>query len=113
MIYCFDIDGVICTNTNGEYLSAEPDQAVITQVNRLYSEGHEILLYTARGATTGIDWREETEQQMRQWNVHYHRLFMGKPTAHVYIDDKAINSEDWKRNGFRASPGSHDDSAAS
>lgn len=103
MIYCFDIDGTLCTNTDGDYSKAQPFYEVIAQVNRLYDEGHQILLYTARGATTGIDWRELTERQLKEWNVHYHGLFMGKPTADVYIDDKAMNLADWKREGFRVS----------
>jgi uncharacterized HAD superfamily protein len=101
MIYCFDIDGTLCTNTDGDYSKARPLHEVIAQVNRLYVEGHRILLYTARGATTGVDWHELTERQLKEWNVHYHELFMGKPTADVYIDDKAINLADWKRNGFQ------------
>ena len=44
MIYCFDIDGTLCTNTDGDYLSAEPFQNVIAQVSHLYDEGHQILL---------------------------------------------------------------------
>lgn len=101
MIYCFDIDGTLCTNTDGDYEQAQPFKQVIAQVNRLYDEGHRILLYTARGATTGIDWRELTEQQMEKWGVCYHALFMGKPTADVYIDDKAVNFVDWQRSDFQ------------
>lgn len=100
MIYCFDIDGILCTNTDGDYSRAQPCCEVIAQVNRLYCEGHRILLYTARGATTGIDWYELTERQLKDWDVHYHALYMGKPTADIYIDDKAMNLVDWKRNGF-------------
>lgn len=99
MIYCFDIDGTLCTNTEGDYTRAEPYLEVIARVNRLFAEGHQILLYTARGATTGIDWRELTECQMQEWKVCYHKLFMGKPTADIYVDDKAINSADWEKNG--------------
>ena len=101
MIYCFDIDGTLCTNTDGDYGNAQPFDEVIVQVNGLYADGHQILLYTARGATTGIDWRELTENQMDVWGVKYHALFMGKPTADIYIDDKAINVADWKQNGFQ------------
>lgn len=101
MIYCFDIDGTLCTNTNGDYEKAKPFYEVITQVNRLFDEGHQIILYTARGSTTGIDWKELTEHQLKDWNVHYHELFMGKPTADVYIDDKAINSTDWKNRDYQ------------
>jgi len=101
MIYCFDIDGTLCTNTEGKYLEAIPFQEVVARVNYLYSRGHRILLYTARGSTTGIDWREVTKNQLKEWNVYYHKLFMSKPTADVYIDDKAINFSDWKNNNFR------------
>ena len=100
MIYCFDIDGTLCSNTDGDYSKAVPFHEVIAEVNRLFAEGHRILLYTARGATTGFDWYELTGRQLKEWEVHYHALFMGKPTADVYIDDKAMNLIDWKRNGF-------------
>jgi 2-polyprenyl-3-methyl-5-hydroxy-6-metoxy-1,4-benzoquinol methylase len=97
MIYCFDIDGTLCTNTEGDYERAEPDHSNIDRVNSLYQAGDRILLYTARGATTGIDWRSLTEKQLNQWGVKYHALYMGKPTADVYVDDKAINMRDWFR----------------
>lgn len=104
MTYCFDIDGTLCSNTDGDYSRAVPFYQVIAQVNRLYAGGHRILLYTARGTTTGIDWRELTEHQLKEWNVHYHELFMGKPTADVYIDDKAVNFADWAGNDFLQNP---------
>lgn len=97
MIYCLDIDGTLCTNTNGDYLNAAPFPGAIDKVNRLAEEGHTILLYTARGATTGIDWRELTERQLEAWGIRYHALYMGKPTADVYIDDKALNSVEWEQ----------------
>ena len=96
MIYCFDIDGTLCTNSDGEYERAEPYPEVIAQVNALYDAGHQVILYTARGSTTGIDWRELTENQVGSWGVKYHQLFLGKPTADIYIDDKAANVEEWK-----------------
>ena len=46
MIYCFDIDGTICTNTDGEYGEAEPRREVIHHINELYQSGHRILLFT-------------------------------------------------------------------
>lgn len=101
MIYCFDIDGTLCTNTEGDYAMAQPFCDVIARVNRLYEEGHRILLYTGRGSTTGIDWRQLTEQQLKEWGVRYHALYMGKPAADIYIDDKAINMAEWKRRDFQ------------
>ena len=93
--YCFDIDGTICTNTNGKYESAELLPGVKESINRLYEQGNIIYLHTARGGTTGIDWRELTEIQMKKWGIKYHQLFMGKPPGDVYIDDKALLADTW------------------
>jgi len=100
VIFCIDIDGTICTNTDGDYSRAFPFPDVIFEVNRLYDAGHEIVLHTARGGTTGIDWRDETERQLKEWNMKYHRLHMGKPYADIYIDDKGLNASDWRQSGF-------------
>ena len=102
MIFCFDIDGTICTNTDGDYENAEPFSEVVDRINELAEHGHHILLHTARGFTTGIDWRAVTEQQMARWGVRYESLIMGKPTADVYVDDKAVNLVDWLRDGVPA-----------
>lgn len=95
MIYCFDIDGTLCTKTDGNYTLAEPFHDRIAVVNALYAAGHVIKLFTARGSTSGIDWREVTERQMVVWNVCYHNLIMGKPDADIFIDDKAFHADHW------------------
>jgi len=100
LTYCIDVDGTLCTNTEGDYERAEPMPDVIAEINRLYDAGHTILLLTARGSTTAIDWRACTERQLAAWNVRYHSLSFGKPTADVYVDDKAINAQAWRRSGF-------------
>lgn len=94
--YCFDIDGTLCTNTEGSYENAEPFADVIVKVNELHAQGCHIQLYTARGTTTGIDWRKVTEAQLKTWGVLYHVLHFGKPSADIYVDDKAINIKDWR-----------------
>ena len=95
MIYCFDIDGTLCTRTDGDYTLAEPFYDRIAVVNALHAAGHVIKLFTSRGSTTGIDWREATERQMQAWNVRYHELIMGKPEADIFIDDKAFRADLW------------------
>ena len=97
MIYCFDVDGTLCTNTDGEYERAEPYPEIIALVNALYDAGHNVLLYTARGSTTGIDWRALTEKQLQTWGVRYHELLFGKPHADVYVDDKGIHVTEFQR----------------
>ena len=101
MIYCFDIDGTICSTEGVVYERAQPFHDVIGQVNHLNAEGNRILLFTARGTVTGIDWRELTEKQLNEWGVQYHSLYMGKPAADVYIDDKAFNAQVWRQNAFQ------------
>lgn len=96
--YCFDLDGTICSSVeNSEYKNANPDQVVINEINRLYSLGHTIIIMSARGCVSQIDHSEFTKQQLDFWGVNYHSLLMNiKPHAHYFIDDKAINIEDWK-----------------
>ena len=63
---------------------------MIDIVNKLYHLGNEIVLFTARGYVTGIDWQEVTRLQMQDWGVKYHELLMGKPNADYYVDDKML-----------------------
>ncbi len=92
--YVFDIDGIIATITpNRQYDLAGPIQETIDAINYLYDEGHEIVLFTARGSSTGIDWTEVTQKQMSEWGVKHHKLILGKPDADYYIDDKFIPVE--------------------
>ena len=97
LTYCFDIDGTICSNTDGDYESAVPFPLAIKKVQALYAEGHVIKLFTARGATTGIDWRDVTAAQVKEWGIKYHELIMGKPHADIFVDDKAIPARHWLR----------------
>jgi CMP-N-acetylneuraminic acid synthetase len=95
---CIDIDGVLATTMPPDrYHDAEPVHDVITSVNSLFDAGHEIVLFTARGSATGIDWHEVTERQMRDWGVRYHRLVFGKPAADYYVDDRALLPDEFKR----------------
>jgi len=97
MVYVFDIDGTICTNTNGNYGFAEPFLDIIKSINFLYDKGNTIKMMTARGSTTGHDWTELTEKQLAIWGVKYHELIMNKkPYGDVYVDDKAVNVNSFK-----------------
>ena len=105
MKYCFDIDGTLCDTPNNEkgkpdYLNAKPFPFMVETVNRLYQDGHHIIMMTARGRGSGIDHTELTRKQLNDWGYMYHHLepMFHKPTADIFIDDKGINVEDWKRN---------------
>jgi glycerol-3-phosphate cytidylyltransferase len=99
MIYCFDLDGTICSSVeNSEYYHSSPDKIVVDEINRLYDAGHEIIIMTARGSVSGIDHYDLTEDQLRKWNIKHHKLLMGiKPHAHIFIDDKGLSIDEWKK----------------
>jgi len=111
MKYCFDLDGTLCTlEVDGmsegkkkdkiQYDKAVPLQERIDIVNSLYDAGHKIIIETARGTVSKIDWYEETKNQLDNWGVKYHSLRTGvKQSADIYIDDKGKNSEDYFKRG--------------
>ncbi len=98
MTYVFDIDGTLCTLTDGDYNTAEPLYDRISIVNKLYDDGHKIVLHTARGmgrsqnsvAYANAAFKTLTEEQVEKWGVKYHELFLGKPSGDIYVDDKGI-----------------------
>ena len=101
MKYVFDIDGTICNNTDGRYHDAKPHTQRINKINKLFEEGNIIIFHTARGMGSSNNnaieahnkWYAITEAQLKNWNVKYHLLVMGKPSGDLYIDDKGINDE--------------------
>jgi phosphatidate phosphatase PAH1 len=89
--YVIDIDGTICTQNGSNYQDAEPVFEVIEVANSLFKNGHQIVYFTARGTTTGIDWTDLTKSQLLQWGALHTKLIMGKPFADFYIDDKSLS----------------------
>ena len=96
MVIFVDIDETICVNeADRDYAKARPIPANIDKINALYEQGHEIVYWTARGGTTGINWRQKTERQLVEWGAKYHRIEIGnKPYFDILIDDKARRIED-------------------
>jgi len=98
-IYVFDIDGTICTNSNGNYYDSEPLIDRIKIINELYEKGNTIIFQTARGMGSSSNdsivatnkWGEFTVSQLNYWGVKYHKIFFGKPAGDIYIDDKGQN----------------------
>ena len=97
MTYCFDIDGTLCEQAVNDYSVARPFLDRIARVNELFDDGHKIVLFTARGSRSGVDWREKTIMQLDDWGLRYHELILGKPHADLYIDDKSVHPDhfDW------------------
>jgi len=96
MVIYIDIDETICHSPNvPDYTISYPIVENIEKANALYDEGHTIVYWTARGTKTGIDWREQTENQLKEWGVKYHDLKFGQPNYDIFIDDKNMNANDW------------------
>ena len=91
MKYFIDLDNTLCFTNNSDYNNSLPIYERIRYVNELKKQGHQITIWTARGANSGIDHRELTLKQLDEWNLEYDDLLMGKPSYDVYIDDKSFN----------------------
>ena len=100
-----DIDGTICTQTDSQYEKAKPFNKAIKKINKLYSQGNTIIVYTARfmGRTDnnydkayklGYNF---TLNQLKSWGLKFHELKMGKPQFDLLIDDKTYNyNQNWE-----------------
>lgn len=99
MKYCFDLDETICaTPTSRKYSEAVPYTKVIKKINELYDQGNEITIFTARGSSSGVDYRELILQQLSDWGVKFHKLIdKGKPSYDLFVDDKAITASTWRQ----------------
>lgn len=93
--YCFDLDNTLCNTTETDYKNSTPILTRIKKVNQLYANGHKIVIFTARGSKSGIDFSDLTRKQLNDWGLKFHDLILGKPFADHYVDDRAINSEDF------------------
>lgn len=74
-----------------------PDEETIEKVmNQVYKQGHVLIIWTARPWNVA----EETVAWLRKHSVRFHGLQMEKGSADVYIDDKALNVEDFREEGL-------------
>jgi hypothetical protein len=108
--YVFDLDDTLCDSKYDDkekrwlYFEATPYYDRIEVVNRLWEEGHIIIVETARGCVSKINYYEKTFNQLRSWGLKFHTLRTGvKFSATYYIDDKAVNSEDFFNGKFAIS----------
>jgi len=108
MIIFVDIDKTICTDVEElvhmetdmghlretkDYSKAQPIQARIDHINKLYDAGNIIVYWTARGSKTLIEWKYITRAQLDSWGAKYTELRLGKPHYDLFIDDKNIESD--------------------
>jgi histidinol phosphatase-like enzyme len=94
---CFDLDGVICSQTPSEYDKAEPNAAMIAMINRFHDEGYRIIIHTARfmSRAGGDPARARelgdafTRAQLEGWGLKFDELYLGKPSYDLLVDDRA------------------------
>lgn len=90
----FDIDGVIFKDKDTtDYSNVEPLQDNIVIINRVKLLGNTVILFTARGSKTGIDWRGVTDKQLEEHGVLHDVLLFGKPACDYCVDDKMITMD--------------------
>jgi len=95
---CFDIDNVICITSNSNYKKSKPIKKAIKKINELYDSGFKIILFTSRfmGRTNenkGKAYKmgyKLTKDQLKLWNVNYHKLEMCKPSYDLIVDDLSL-----------------------
>jgi hypothetical protein len=88
-----DIDGTICTQEK-DYRDAKPIPENIEKINKLFDQGNEIIYWTARGNSSGIDHYTLTKTQLCKWGCVYTVLIMNKPSFDLLIDDRTKRIEE-------------------
>lgn len=104
--FCFDIDNTICKTNKNFYKKSTPFKNKINVINKLYKKGHTIILFTSRGMNQFKANRKKiykiyynfTIQQLKKWNLNYHKLYLCKPSYDLWIDDKSIGfDKNWEK----------------
>ena len=98
---CFDLDNTLVSypTVAGDYSTVKPINRNVMLLRKLKSDGHEIIIYTARRMKTHNgnigkvikDIARITIDTLEKLNIEYDELIFGKPIADIYIDDRAIN----------------------
>lgn len=106
----FDVDDTISTNFRRlDYSKCIPRKDVIEKINYLHDIlEYKIVLYTSRGMVSCNGDIEKINKKnyatLSKWlfdnNVHYDELIFGKPLGDMYIDDKAMNVNEFLRSDF-------------
>jgi CMP-N,N'-diacetyllegionaminic acid synthase len=96
--FCFDIDGVICKTIKNNYKNSIPNYKVIQFINNLYSDGHYIIIFTARYMGRNKENISQAKKQgykftfnqLKKWGLNFNQLIFGKPSYDLIVDDRSI-----------------------
>lgn len=93
MIIYVDFDNTLCITEGVDYVNSKPITERIKVINALYKK-HEIVIYTARGSLSKINYKQLTLDQLNKWGVSFHKLDIGnKPVFDLLIDDRALSDK--------------------
>tara|TARA_Y100001958_G_C21042240_1_gene411445 strand:- start:250 stop:603 length:354 start_codon:yes stop_codon:yes gene_type:complete len=100
---CFDLDNTLCVTKGNDYKNSKPKRNAIKLVNKLYDKGYIIKIYTARYMGRSNDLIKDKNRkyfkiakQIKKFRIKYHKLFISKPSADMYIDDKGYGfNKNW------------------
>ena len=103
---CFDLDNTLCVTKRNDYENSKPKKNAIKLVNKLYDKGYTIKIYTARYMGRSNDLIKDKDKtyskiskQIKKFRIKYHKLFISKPSADMYIDDKSYGfNKNWIKN---------------
>jgi capsule biosynthesis phosphatase len=101
MRVCFDLDNTLVTypRVPGDYTTVLPIQPMIDLARKMKSEGHTVIIHTARRMKTHShnvgavirDIGRITFDTLEKFEIPHDELIFGKPYADIYIDDRAVN----------------------
>lgn len=101
---CFDLDNTLVTypEIKDDYTSVKPIQKNINFLKYLKRFDNTIIIYTARRMKThggnigklNKDIGKITFDTLEKFDIPFDEIYFGKPYAHFYIDDLAINTFD-------------------
>ena len=64
MRWCFDLDNTLVNTKGSDYENSTPISEAIAKVRGYKDRGDHIIIMTARGSGSKVDWRDFTEKQL-------------------------------------------------
>jgi capsule biosynthesis phosphatase len=102
-----DLDGTIChlKKSGQSYADVAPHVGAAERLRELRAAGHYIIIQSARNMQTCEsnvgkvlkNVGKITLEWLEKHGIEYDEIYLGKPNAHVYIDDRALRFESWDK----------------
>uniref|UniRef100_A0A6H1ZSF1 Uncharacterized protein n=1 Tax=viral metagenome TaxID=1070528 RepID=A0A6H1ZSF1_9ZZZZ len=99
---CIDLDGTLCKQQpfGDGFIEGEPKQAVKEALDGFKKTGYKIIILTTRlNPSFGgdIEWKKDRIiAWMNKYELPFDEITNNKPSATLYIDNKAVRFMDWE-----------------